>query len=107
VHDVLAELQGYRNELAQAQQRGDSETAAAVQAEIERVSSTARSIAAAHADEAARHHDAGAHALAAQARAHAARYSDAAGPGWEDTADHTELETAVTPKRARPRKDTV
>jgi len=107
MHDVLAELQGYRNELAQAQRRGDTETAAAVQAEIDRVSATARSVAASHAGDAARHHDAGAHALAAKARAEAARYRDAAGPGSDDTADHTELETAVTPKRARTRKDTV
>ena len=105
-HHVLAELQGYRNELSQAELRGDDATAAAVRAEIDRVSAAALRQADAHTEQAARHHETGAHELAAQARARAARYSDAVG-GWENTADQSELETAVTAKRGRPRKDTV
>jgi hypothetical protein len=41
-HDLVAELQGYRNELASAERRGDTDRAAAIRAEVDRVSEALR-----------------------------------------------------------------
>lgn len=46
-HDLVAELQGYRNELASAERRGDTDRAAAVREEIERIAGLLRGQAAA------------------------------------------------------------
>jgi hypothetical protein len=41
-HDLVAELQGYRNELASAERRGDADRAEAVREEVDRVAGLLR-----------------------------------------------------------------
>jgi hypothetical protein len=86
MHDLAAELQGYKNELKQAEQRGNKERAAAVREEIKRVGAAVREKAEALEAAAHAHDAAGQDVLAAQARVEARRYRD------------------LLPKRGRPAK---
>ncbi len=76
-HDLLAELAGYRNELAGAEARG-SERAAQIRTEIERVEAAVTERAAELIAQAETHEGAGQDVLAAQARIEARRLTDAA-----------------------------
>lgn len=75
-HDLAAELQGYRNELANVEAAGKDERAAAVREEISRVEEAVRERADA-LDQAAEAHDkAGQDIRAAEARVESRRYRD-------------------------------
>lgn len=100
-HDLLAELQGYRNEKAQADRRGDADHADEVNAEIERVTAAVRRKAEILEGQAQGYDDANQHVLAGQTRAKARTYSDALAE-FEDATDATPTEKAV-PRRGRAR----
>lgn len=100
-HDILAELDGYRTELAQAERTGKTDRAQAIRAEIDRVAAAVRRRAAAGVDDAERYHASGQLELAARARREAGRYSDAAGA--DDASAQTPLESAVPAKRGSGR----
>lgn len=102
-HDVLAELEGYRNELAEAERHGRDEKAAAVRDEIERVKAAVEARAVALEDRAATLEGSGQDVKAAEATVEARRYRDAL------TEPDAERETAMAeaaPETATPRKRT-
>lgn len=107
-HDLLAELQGYRNELAEAERRGRTEKAAAVRREIARVRESILDRVRELKDMADGHLDNGQDGLAAQclvqarllARAAEEIAAEAGGapPASETAAEKAPRETA-TPRR--------
>ena len=99
-HDHLAELQGYRNELANAERAGNDDQAADVRAEIARVTTAIGRRAELLAAEADQHEVEGRYERAARARAAAKEHADAFAE-LEDTSDQTPSEQAV-PRRGRP-----
>ncbi|MEU3563520.1 hypothetical protein [Kitasatospora sp. NPDC006786] len=78
-HDLLAELAGYRNELAGAKARGSARTDD-IAAELKRVTTAITDRAAELTDEAKDHQDAGRDVLAVAAHAEARRLRDALRP---------------------------
>lgn len=104
-HDVLAELDAYKRELAAAERAGNEDHAAAVRDEIARVGAAVRRRAALHTEAADGHHAAGQYELAAQARREASRYTDVLGA--DDASAQVPQETAVPAKRGpgRPPKE--
>lgn len=94
MHDLGAELQGYRDELATV----DGDRAKAVQGEIDRVSKAINERVAALEEEASEHDDAGQDVPAAEARVEARRYRAMLDDGPEDTAESKPQEKAV-PRR--------
>jgi hypothetical protein len=118
-HDLIAELNGYRAELAGAEQRRNTDRVDAVRAEIDRVTTQAQARIEQLLAQAENHEDAGADLAAAQARVEAkalakalpeesrpesvrALRATAAGgepPGAQNTAESTPREKAVTPRR--------
>jgi hypothetical protein len=109
--DLIAELTGYRNELAAARRRNNTDRAAAVTEQIERVTGQVRTRIEQLLAQAGNHEEAGQDVLAAQARVEAKRLgretADAtpAGPGAENTAQSAPRETAVTKGRTAKRED--
>jgi hypothetical protein len=107
-HDLMAELQGYKNELANADDAGNSERAGAVRDEISRVEGLVRDRAEGLEKQAEEHAAAGQDVRAAEAVVAARRYrrvlddtsvpADApkrrpGRPGKENTKDATPKET--------------
>jgi hypothetical protein len=100
-HDVLAELQGYYDELAEAVRYGRDEKAAAVREQIDRVKVDVEARAAAAAARAESATAAGQDVLAAGHEMEARRYRDAlTDPGAEPQA----AVSAAPMERAVPRK---
>lgn len=108
-HDLLAELQGYRNELVNAENADNNDRAGAVRDEISRVEGLVRERADELDAQANEHAEAGQDVLAAEATVEARRYREAlagseseAGsapkrrgrPAKENTADKAPKETA-------------
>lgn len=97
MHDLGAELQGYRDELADI--AGDADREKAVRKEIARVSKAIEERADELEAQADEHQDAGQDVAAAQARVEARRHRALIEePAAEDTADSTPREKAV-PRR--------
>ncbi|WP_141579661.1 hypothetical protein [Actinomadura sp. WMMA1423] len=94
-HDLAAELQGYRDELATCEARGLDERAGLVRKEITRVEDEIREAAEGLEREAAGHEEAGQDVRAAEARVKAREYREV-------------LPAEARPKRGpgRPRKET-
>lgn len=95
-HDVAAELQGYRNELASAERYGKDERAGAVRKEIKRVEGEVRQVAEELEAKADAHEGDGQDALAAEARTEASRYRGLLG---------SEAKSAAKRAPGRPRKE--
>lgn len=107
-HDLAAELQGYRNELANVEAHGKDERADSVREEIKRVEGEVRQVAEDLERKADEHDEAGQGVLAAEARAEASRYREHLGeedkpaaakrgagrPRKENAADKTPKEQA-------------
>jgi len=122
MHDLIAELEGYRNELASAERHGDKDRAKAVRGEVARVAKAVN----ARVDQLLADADAADEELrdldAAKKRAEARRMAralperlrgDAAGrlaadgrPASSDTADHAPTETATPDDPGEPDGDT-
>lgn len=106
-HDLAAELQGYRNELANVVAHGKDERAGAVREEITRVEGEVREVAEEYESKAEDHDAAGQDVLAAEARVEARRYRDLL-PSEEESKP---AETApakpgpAKPGPGRPRKE--
>lgn len=102
-HDLIAELEGYRSELAGYERSGVADRAKAVKAEIARITKQVSVEADKLIAQAEGHEDAGRDVLAAQARVEAKRLRRAVGvesaPGAENAAESAPRETAVTPKK--------
>lgn len=98
-HDHLAELAGYRNELAQAERRGDDAHADEVRTEIARVTQTVARRAELLRAEADGHEAESRFEQAAQARRKARAYTDELG-SLEDTQQEPPTERAV-PRRGK------
>lgn len=101
-HDLLAELVGYKNELANAENADNTERAGAVRDEISRVEGLVRERADEFEAKTAEHAKAGQDVPAAEATVEARRYRDALGetvpkrrgrPAKETTQDKTPKET--------------
>jgi hypothetical protein len=117
-HDLIAELTGYQQELAGAEQRHQDERADAVRGEIDRVvTEVARRVEQLLA-QADNHEDAGEDLQAASARVEAKRLARAVieaghedalgatlkalrGPGFETAEQNTPQQTAAVSERAR------
>ncbi|HEV2778688.1 MAG TPA: hypothetical protein VGX25_04735 [Actinophytocola sp.] len=122
-HDLIAELTGYQQELAGAEQRHRKDRTEAVRSEIERVvTAVARRVEQLLA-QADNHEDAGEDLQAANARVEAKRLARAVidaghedrlgetlaalrGPGFQTTEQTTPQETATPPKSRRGRTAT-
>jgi hypothetical protein len=100
VHDVLAELEGYRNELANALRRGNETKAAAVREQVDRVKADVEARAVAAEQRAESYKDDGQDVLAAQHEVEARIYRTALD---EPAALETAVESAPR-ERAVPRK---
>lgn len=102
-HDLIAELDGYRSELSGYERAQHKDRAAAVQAEIERVTKLITVEADKLIARAEGHEDAGQDILAAQARVEAKRLRRALPadepPGSENAAQNAPRETAVPKKK--------
>ncbi|MGI5232866.1 hypothetical protein [Actinoallomurus sp. CA-142502] len=99
MHDLGAELQGYKDELAVV----DGDRAKAVRGEIDRVSKAIEERAAELENGASEHEEAGQDVPAAEARVEARRYRAMLDDGQEDTAESKPTEKAV-PARGQGRK---
>jgi hypothetical protein len=106
-HDLLAELAGYRNELASAERRNQTERAQAVQDEVDRVTDEIETRRKQLLIDAEGHDADGQHLLGAQARMEASRLGRAiaadqpAGdqpPAGENASQRAPRERAVTKK---------
>lgn len=95
MHDLGAELQGYRDELTTV----DGDRAKAVRGEIERVSKAINERVAALEEEAGEHDDAGQDVPAAEARVEARRYRAMLDNGQESAVESKPQEKAV-PRRS-------
>lgn len=105
MHDLIAELQGYRNELTSAKRNGRDDRAEAVRGEIERVTGDIKATAERLLATAEEHDNVGQHTLGAQLRAEATRLRRAVGvddqPAAETAADSTPRQRAVSKKASR------
>jgi len=102
-HDLIAELAGYRNELAGYLRAGSTERAAAVREQMAAVTAAISGEADRLVARAENHEQAGQDVLAARARVEARRLRHAVDDAevvQETAADATPRETAVTRKRA-------
>lgn len=103
-HDMLAELAGYRAELAGAEQHGESDRAEAIRGEIDRISAAVRGRVDELRAEATAHESNGQDVLAVNSRIEARRLAaglpDDEPPGTETATDKSPRETATT-KRGR------
>jgi hypothetical protein len=93
MHDLLAELTGYRNELAIV--AGDKDLTGQVQTQIDRVSTEIQARVAEFEDAAQVHDKAGQDVRAAEARVEARRYRDALDTTPTTTRPSGATETAV------------
>jgi hypothetical protein len=106
-HDLVAELSGFRAELATAIQTADAEREQAVRSEITRLEALIAARMRQHHIEADRFQADGQAGLAAQARQRAAEYAAAlppevaAPPAAENAAQSTPTQTAVTRRGTR------
>jgi hypothetical protein len=102
-HDVLAELDGYRNELANARRYGNNEQAEAVTVEIDRVKADVQARAVDHETRAASYRGDGQDLKAAEQDVEARRYRDAlTEPGADpETAVEAPPAETATPGRKR------
>jgi hypothetical protein len=98
MHDVVAELEGYRNELAEAQRHGRSERADAVQEQLGRVKTEVEARAVAAETRSASLKADGQDVASAHADVEARHYREALAP-FEDTSESAPKERAV-PRKA-------
>lgn len=102
-HDLIAELDGYRAELSGYERAKRTDRAAAVAAEIDRVTKLIAVEADKFIARAENHEEAGQDILAAQARVEAKRLRRALAaevpPGAENAAQNAPRETAVAKKK--------
>lgn len=103
MHDLIAELTGYRNELAAAQRYGHTDRAKAVQGEIARVAGDIQTRMEDLLSRAEAHDNAAQHTLGAQVRVEATRLRRALEadqpPAAENASEKAPRERAV-PKKA-------
>lgn len=102
-HDLIAELDGYRSELAGYDRAGRTDRAAAVRAEVDRVTKQLAAEADKLIAQAEGHEDAGQDVAAAQARVEAKRLrralADQTPPAAENAAESTPRTAAVTKRK--------
>lgn len=104
-HDLIAELGGYRDELANYERSGRKDRMPAVKAEIDRVAAAILTEAERLVAQAEAHEEAGQDVLAAQCRVEAKRLVRGSGTGApENAADSTPVETAVPAKAAKKKE---
>lgn len=101
MHDVLAELQGYRNELDNAKRYGKTERAAAVREQLDRVKADIETRAVAAETRAEAHRAENQEVVAAQFEEEARRYREAlVDPAGPETAVESAPRERAVPKKA-------
>lgn len=105
MHDVLAELEGYRNELANAERHGDDKKAAAVREQLDRVKAEVEARAVAAETRAEAFKADGQDVLAAQHEVEARTYRAALDePAGKQAAEQETAVESAPRERAVPRK---
>lgn len=105
-HDLLAELAGYRNELAIQNAAGNTGVLGEIRAEIDRVTGLITGRADALDTKADTYLESGSDVRGAEARVEARRLRTAAAPATENTAQSAPRETATTRRGRRAQRET-